>query len=69
MGVEERTGVGSNPSIFRVVSKSDRDHWTATTDNRTLGLTPAGTITRSNLSLGLYPLRRECNHNAVLVCE
>ena len=47
--------------------KSDRDHGTATyrietegevtTAHSTLGLTPAGTISRSNLSLGLYPLR------------
>ena len=59
MGVEQRTGAGSNPRIFCVVSKSDRDHGTATTDNRTLGLTPAGTISRNNLSLGLYPLERE----------
>ena len=44
--------------ISRVVSKSDRDHGTATTDNRKLGLTPAVTISRSNLSLGLYPILR-----------
>ena len=56
MGVEQRIGAGSNPRISRVVSKSDRDHGTAATDNRTLGLMPAGTISRSNLSLGLYPL-------------
>ena len=46
----------SKPHISRVVSKSDRDHGTATMDNRNLGLTPAGTISHSNLSLGLYPL-------------
>ena len=59
MGVEQRTGAGSNQRISRVVSKSDRDHGTATTDNRTLGLTPAGTISRSNLSPGLYPLQNK----------
>ena len=58
MGVVQRTGAGSNPRISRVVSKSDRQHGTATTDNRTLGLTPAGTISHSNLSLGLYTIRR-----------
>ena len=51
------TGEGSNPRITRVVSKSDRDHRTATTAHRTLGLTPTGTICRSNLSLSLYPIR------------
>ena len=56
MGVVQRTGAGSKPRISRVVSKSDRDHGTATTDNRTLGLMPAVTISRSNLSLGLYPI-------------
>ena len=49
---------GNNARISRVVSKSDRDHGTATTDNRTLGLTPVGTISHSNLSLGLYPFPR-----------
>ena len=58
MGVDQRTGEGSKPRIPRVVSKSDRDHGTATTDNRNLGLTPAVTISRSNLSLGLYPIHR-----------
>ena len=58
MGVDQRTGEGSKPRIPRVVSKSDRDHGTATTDNRNLGLTPAVTISRSNLSLSLYPIRR-----------
>ena len=58
MGVDQRTGEGSKPHIPRVVSKSDRDHGTATTDNRNLGLTPAVTISRSNLSLSLYPIRR-----------
>ena len=62
MGVVQRTGAGSNPRISRVVSKSDRDHGTATTANRTLGLTPAGTISRSNLSLGLYPLLLQRDH-------
>ena len=44
MGVDQRTGKGSKPRIPRVVSKSDRDHGTATTDNRNFGLTPAVTI-------------------------
>ena len=57
MGLDQRTGAGTNPRIPRVVSKSDRDHRTATTDNRNLGLTPAVTISRSNLSLSLYPIR------------
>ena len=56
MGVDQRTREGSKPRIPRVVSKSDRDHGTATTDNRNLGLTPAVTICRSNLSLSLYPI-------------
>ena len=56
MAVVQRTGAGSDPRISHVVSKSDRDHGTATTDNRTHGLTPEGTISRSNLSLGLYPI-------------
>ena len=56
MGVDQRTGEGSKPRIPCVVSKSDRDHGTATTDNRNLGLTPAVTISRSNLSLSLYPI-------------
>ena len=56
MGVDQRTGEGSKPRISRVDSKSDRDHGTATTAHRTLGLTPAGTICRSNLSLSLYPI-------------
>ena len=38
------------PMYTRVVSKSDSDHGTATTAQRTLGLTPAGTICRNNLS-------------------
>ena len=59
MGVDQRTGEGSKPRIPRVVSKSDRDHGTATTYNRNLGLTPAVTISRSNLSLSLYPIRRQ----------
>ena len=56
MGLDQRTGAGTNPRIPCVVSKSDRDHGTATTDNRNLGLTPAVTISRSNLSLSLYPI-------------
>ena len=56
MAVVQRTGAGSKPLIPCVVSKSDRDHGTATTDNRNLGLTPAVTISRSNLSLSLYPI-------------
>ena len=31
MGVEQRTGLGTNPRIPCVVSKSDSDHVTATT--------------------------------------
>ena len=56
MGVEQMIAPGTNPRIPRVVSKSDRDHRMATTDNRNFGLTPAVTISRSNLSLGLYPI-------------
>ena len=59
MAIVQRTGAGSNPRISRVVSKSDRDQGTATTAHRTLGLMPAGTICRSNLSLGLYPSHSE----------
>ena len=59
MGVDQRTGEGYKLRIPRVVSKSDRDHGTATTDNRNLGLTPAVTISHSNLSLSLYPIFRE----------
>ena len=58
MGVDQRTGEGSNPPITLVVSKSDSNHGSATTANRTLGLTPAGTICRSNLSLSYYPIQR-----------
>ena len=54
MGVDQRTGPGTNPRIPLVVSKSDSDHGTATAAHRTLGLTPAGTICRSNLSLSYY---------------
>ena len=57
MGLEQRIAPGTNPRISRVVSKSDRDHGTATTDNRNLGLTPAVTVSRSNLSLSLYPIQ------------
>ena len=32
MGLDQRTGAGTNPRIPRVVSKSDRDHGMATTD-------------------------------------
>ena len=45
---------------FDVSPKSDRDHGTATTAYRTLGLTPGGTICSSNLSLGLYPILVPC---------
>ena len=69
MGAVQKTGAGSNPHISCVVSKSDRDHGTATTDNRTLGLTPAGTISRSYLSLGLNPLPRGGEHNHSLIPE
>ena len=58
MAVVQRTGEGSKPRIPCVVSKSDRDHGTATTDNRNLGLMPTVTISRSNLSLSLYPILR-----------
>ena len=57
MGVDQRIVAGSNPGISRVVSKPDRDHGTATTDNRNLGLTPAGTISHSYLCLDLYPIQ------------
>ena len=57
MGVDQKTGPGTNPRIPLVVSKSDSDHGTATTAHRTLGLMPACTISRSNLSLSHYPLR------------
>ena len=56
MGVDQRTGEGSKPRIPRVVSKPNSNHGTATTAHRTLGLTPAGTICRSNLSLSYYPI-------------
>ena len=56
MAVVQKTGAGSKTRIPRVVSKSDRDHGTATTAHRTLGLTPAGTMSHSNLSLSLYPI-------------
>ena len=56
MGVEQRTWPGTSPRISCVVSKSDSDHGTATGEHRTLGLTPAGTICHSNLSLSHYPL-------------
>ena len=58
MGLEQRIAPGTNPRIPRVVSKSDSDHGTATTAHRTLGLTPAGTIFRRNLSLSHYPICR-----------
>ena len=64
MGVDQRTGEGSKPRIPLVVSKSDKDHETATTDNRNLGLTPAVTISRSNLSLSLYPIPRTTDSTA-----
>ena len=56
MGVDQKTGPGTNPRIPLVVFKSDSDHGTATTAHRTLGLTPAGTICHSNLSLSYYAL-------------
>ena len=37
MGLDQRTGAGSNPCISRVVSKSDSDHGTATTATEPLG--------------------------------
>ena len=52
----QRTGAGSKQRIPRVVSKPDSNHGSATTANRNLGLTPAGTICRSNLSLNYYPI-------------
>ena len=66
MGVEQRTGAGSNPCISRVVSKSDRDHGMATMAHRTLGLMPAGTICSSNLSLSLYPIHRSFTTNIAM---
>ena len=56
MGVDQRTGEGSNPRLPLVVSKSDSNHGMATMAHRTLGLTPAGTICHSNLSLSYYPI-------------
>ena len=56
MGVDQRTGEGTKPRIPLVVSKSHRNHGTATTTHRTLGLTPVGTMCRSNLFLGFYPI-------------
>ena len=38
---------------------------TATTDNRNLGLTPAVTICRSNLSLSLYPILHSNEFNLI----
>ena len=58
IGIVQRAGAGSKPRIFGVVSKSDRDHGSGYYGNRTLGLTPAGTICHSTRSLGLYPLLR-----------
>ena len=58
MGLDQRTGAGSNPRIPCVVSKSDRDHGMCTTAYTTLGLMPPGTICSSNLSLSLYHKRR-----------
>ena len=63
MGVEQRTVLRTNPRISPVVSKSDSDQGTATSAHRTLGLTPAGTICRSNLSLGHHPLLSLAYHN------
>ena len=56
MGGVQRTGAGSKTRIPSIVSKSGRAHGSATTADRTLGLPPAGTISRSNLCLGLYPI-------------
>ena len=64
MAVVQKTGPDSNPRISRVVSKSDSDHRTATTAHRTLGLPPAGTICRSNLSLSHYPIPNVIDHNS-----
>ena len=66
MGVDQRTGEGSKPRLPLVISKSDRDHGMATTDNRNLGLTPAVTITRSHLSLSLYPIRDDWGFSKLL---
>ena len=46
MTVVQKTGAGSNPRI--------RNGYYG---HRTLGLTPAGTICRSNLSLSYYPIQ------------
>ena len=56
MGVDQRAGPGTNPCISLVVSKSESNHVTATKAHRTLGLMPAGTICRSDLSLSYYPI-------------
>ena len=56
MEVVQRIGPGTNLRNSSVVFKSDRDHGAATTANKTLAPVPAGTISSSNISLGLYPL-------------
>ena len=40
IGVEQKSGLGTNPHIPRVVSKSDSDHGSATTATEPLGLSP-----------------------------
>ena len=56
MGVDQRTRERTNPHIPLVVSKSHRNQGTVTTAHRTLGLMPADTMCRSNLSEGFYPI-------------
>ena len=60
MGVGQYILPGSKPRIPRVVSKSDSNHWRGYYAHRTLGLTPAGTMCHSNLSLGYYPIHTRC---------
>ena len=69
IGLEQRIAPGTNPRIPHVVSKSDSDHGTATTAHGTLGLTPAGTICRSDLSLSHYPLHIPLCAAFVLQCS
>ena len=56
MGVDQRTGAGSNPRKPCVVSKSDSDHGIGYYGHTTLGLKPTGTICHSTHSLGHYPI-------------
>ena len=58
MAVVQRTGAGSKPHIFCVVSKPDSNHWSRYYSHRTLGLTPAGNICRTIHLLGYYPYHR-----------